>query len=403
VDDDHSAISGTTASSADSTSTDVTNNISDDFQRFLEGLQTDLVGAVRQFAAVSDEQAGDEPAEPNSSAPRSEASESTQEDSMDVEMPNVDSTATTLPAANISTTSSDGETPTEAGEGATPIPAFHYQLGQNRSDAPSRRFGVSGGTEGQPRRLNFFRAHLFPPVRSNEPATTTGTDDPDGMVPCIFIGVRSLAHDPTMTTDDLVQHPNFPFTDGQVPVNNETTASDAASTASSSSLNDELPAPVTPFEQPSVPSSSPTQSGDRRTLRERVLDRLNPRRTPRSMSGPLNTYLVYVIGGYYPRSHPVLSIPNLVTGDPLTDEEMALVSELMGPGKPPTATQDDIEKSGLTVVDSSEIAKLGEQGVILENCVERCLVSVNARKVKKIHADQRYASVITRKVNSAEC
>ena len=380
--DDSSALSGTTASSTSSSSINVTTTISDDFQRFLEALQTDLVGAVRQFASVSDD-----PLEQNTTLPSRAPGSTTDESILEEEeaeeavsiTPNEPQTQAAETPAIDTASETGGNTIAASMDGAIPIPAFHYQLGQNRADAPSRRYGVSGGTEDQPRRLNFFRAHLFPPVRPTMPGTTTGTDDPEGMVPCIFIGVRSLAHDPTMTTDDLVQHPNFPFTDGQVPVPNGPTSPAPQQSSSSTSLNDELPPPVAPYEQPGAPPVPTTQSGDRRTLRDRVLDRLNPRRTPRTMSGPLNTYLVYVIGGYYPRSHPVLSIPNLITGDPLTDEEMALVSELMGPGKPPTASQDDIEKSGLTVIDSSEIPKLGEQGIILENCIERCLVSLSER------------------------
>ena len=374
--DESTAIGGTTASSTNSSSTDVSTTISDDFQRFLEGLQTDLVGAVRQFASVEDSTVEDTAVQ---SATPPEISTITEDTAEESAAPIVSETAQeTVPVSDQTTPASVDGVAAEAADGPTPIPAFHYQLGQNRPDASSRRYGVSGGSEGQPRRLNFFRAHLFPPVRPTEPGTTTGPDDPDGMVPCIFIGVRSLAHDPAMTTDDLVQHPNFPFTDGQVPAGTSGSDSPAESTdnaAATTTLADELPAPVMPYEQPSPPATSPGIGGDRRTLRDRVLDRLNPRRNSRNITGPLNTYLVYVIGGYYPRSHPVLSIPNLITGEPLTDEEMALVSELMGPGKPPTASQEDIEKSGLTVFDSSEITKLGEQGVVLENCIERCLVS----------------------------
>ena len=85
-----------------------------------------------------------------------------------------------------------------------------------------------------------------------------------------------------------------------------------------------------------------------------------------------------MIGGNYPRSHPVLAIPNLITGGPLTDEEMQLVGELMGPAKPPTATAEDIAQSGLKVVDGSEMVQLGEKGDVLESCVERCLVGCSA-------------------------
>ena len=88
----------------------------------------------------------------------------------------------------------------------------------------------------------------------------------------------------------------------------------------------------------------------------------------------MNTYLVYVVGGNYPRNHPVLRIPALLTGGALTDEEMTLIGELLGPAKPPTASKADIEKSGLKIVDGRDIEGLGEKGEVHQNTVERCLV-----------------------------
>lgn len=388
-----------------------TGAISDDFQQFLEAMRTDLVGAVREFATLpprgrsvvpgntepqpdpapsAANGLGDQTVAPAPSVdsvpsvgevPRVEVADgpvspmiiSENDEAMDI-----DASATNL-AGNAR--------PEENAETPLPIPSFHYQAGQSRSDDASRRFGVSGGEDGIPRRLNFFRAHQFPPVIEGQPEAQTGTDDPNGMVPCIFVGIRSLAHDPTMTTDQLVQHPNFPFADGQVPP-----GGDAAPNTSAEASSEVVP----PVEESTTPGSSEPPSAptltrsasdrpatpipghsaagtDRRSIRERLLDRFNPRRPPRPV-GPLNTYLVFVIGGYYPRSHPVLSIPNLMTGGPLSDEEMALVSELLGPGKPPTASKDDIANSGLEVCTASDIPRLGQEGKILENCVERCLV-----------------------------
>jgi hypothetical protein len=50
----------------------------------------------------------------------------------------------------------------------------------------------------------------------------------------------------------------------------------------------------------------------------------------------------------------------------------------MGPGKPPTASRDDIANSGLEVVPATEIVRLGEQGKVLENCVEPISSLINA-------------------------
>lgn len=137
-----------------------------------------------------------------------------------------------------------------------------------------------------------------------------------------------------MTTDQLVQHPAFPFVDGQVPD----------------------PDPETPT--------------PRRTLRERVIERFGRRQQPR-----LNTYLVWVIGGWWPRNHPVLAIPGLLTGGPLSDEELSLLSELLGQVKPPTATKEDLEKAELEVWPATKLQELVDEGKVLTSCLERCLVS----------------------------
>jgi hypothetical protein len=225
---------------------------------------------------------------------------------------------------------------------STPIPTFHAQPGQT---IPGQRANVST-TDGV-RRLNFFRAHLFPAVRQTAEDIPI-EQDPNAMVPAIFVGVRSLVHEPRMTTDQLAAHPSFPFEDGRVPEGEDS---------------------------PSESAEPPQSPGARRqSLRSRILNRFSAPTTPAHV--PLTTYLVYVIGGNYPRSHPVLSIPNLVTGGPLTDEELQLVSELMGPGKPPTATQDDIDNAGLQVVKGAQMVELAKEGKVLDSCVERCLVSL---------------------------
>jgi len=369
------------------------NGASPEFQQFLEGLQVDLVGAVRQFATPPnepDEAAGSGSSSSSAAAADEGAHAANPARSADtIRSEAADDVAITENPRLGAQTASETKSNNGSGPDATPIPAFHYQLGQNRPDDASRRYGVSGGTDGQPRRLNFFRAHLFPPVQADEPGLATGTDDPNGMVPCIFIGVRSLNHDPSLTTDELVQHPNFPFLDGQAPSGataggnaEESTvpATPPTSDLSSSSLparaasDDRSAAAVPPHL--ATTSTSTTNAPERRSLRERALSLFAPsRQAPPPPPRPLHTYLVFVIGGHYPRSHPILSIPSLLTGDPLTDEEMVLIGELMGPGKPPTASKEDIESAGLQLVDASEIARLGEEGVVLSICVDRCLVS----------------------------
>lgn len=358
----------------------------------------DLLGAVRQFATPSNESnEPSEAAERDGTASTALVSTAATGESANAGHAQGEAAARGETAENTLADDTAAHASGEATNPPTPdtaavtsaVPAYHYQLGQTRPDDAARRNGVSGGTNGQPRRLNFFRAHQFPPVRMDQPGVTTGADDLNGMVPCIFIGVRSLNHDPSLTTDELVQHPNFPFLDGQAPEasaaaegvsedpTTQATTAAAASSASASTVS--LPSTAHTSEDGALPVTATTSAPQRRSGLGRALDFLTPRRqAPPPAPRPLNTYLVFVIGGHYPRSHPILSIPSLLTGDPLTDEEMVLVGELMGPGKPPTASKEDIESAGLRLVDAGEIARLGEDGVVLSNCVDRCLVRVPA-------------------------
>lgn len=84
-----------------------------------------------------------------------------------------------------------------------------------------------------------------------------------------------------------------------------------------------------------------------------------------------------MIGGQYPANHPVLRIPALLSGEPLTDEDMALISELMGPAKATTASKEDIERAGLKLVDGGQMAELGRKGEVMDNCTERCLICLS--------------------------
>ncbi|OCF40982.1 hypothetical protein I317_05181 [Kwoniella heveanensis CBS 569] len=374
-------------------------HISDGFQRFLEGLQGDLVTAVRDFAG------------PLPVSPAREEEEEVGETESFVTA--TEGVLTPLPSTPIlggqaaypqpgqsSAESAAGSSTPQTGSAVSAVPSFHRQLGQNLSTSSGRNAGrpvpeVTGGDNGTPRRLNFFRAHMFP---SNPPETGTEgeVEAPDAMVPCIFIGVRSIRHDPSMTTEDLVQHPSFPFVDGQVPSNepppsrtSPLPSADTTSPAPMETENDDPLNPSTPFAMPSIIPSAPapstldsttasaTAAPERRSLRERFLDRLNPQRNASRPTGPLNTYLVYVIGGNYPRNHPVLSIPSLITGGPLTDEELALVSELMGQAKPPTVQKEDIERSGLKVVKGGEMEAENEKGSLLDVCADKCLICLS--------------------------
>ena len=47
------------------------------------------------------------------------------------------------------------------------------------------------------------------------------------------------------------------------------------------------------------------------------------------------------------------------------------LAELLGQVKPPTATKEDIEKSGLEIIKPRQLVQFEKAGKISANCVER--------------------------------
>ena len=62
-------------------------------------------------------------------------------------------------------------------------------------------------------------------------------------------------------------------------------------------------------------------------------------------SGDSRSWIIYVLGGSYPENHPILTTPSLFTENP-TYEDMMLLSALLGPAKPPVATEEDVQSAG---------------------------------------------------------
>jgi len=85
------------------------------------------------------------------------------------------------------------------------------------------------------------------------------------------------------------------------------------------------------------------------------------------------TFLIYVIGGYYPPNH------HIVTGTDGMDSYDALweLAALIGQVKPPTATPEDIEKSGLQIIKSTQIPQYAAEGKVASSCIDRCLICLD--------------------------
>ncbi|KAH9947616.1 hypothetical protein B0H21DRAFT_325550 [Amylocystis lapponica] len=85
------------------------------------------------------------------------------------------------------------------------------------------------------------------------------------------------------------------------------------------------------------------------------------------------TFLIYVIGGYYPPNH------HMVTGSDSLDSYEALweLAELLGQVKPPVATREDIDNSGLQIITRDELTHYEKEGRVSSNCTERCLICLD--------------------------
>lgn len=90
------------------------------------------------------------------------------------------------------------------------------------------------------------------------------------------------------------------------------------------------------------------------------------------------SWIIYVLGGSYPENHPILTTPSLFTDSP-TYEDMMLLSSILGPAKPPVASEEDVANApglfrirnldGLVVAEAIE----GDETISLASGA-RCLV-----------------------------
>ncbi|KAJ5655151.1 hypothetical protein N7507_007101 [Penicillium longicatenatum] len=97
------------------------------------------------------------------------------------------------------------------------------------------------------------------------------------------------------------------------------------------------------------------------------------------------SWLIYVVGTNLSENHPALTTPSLFTDSP-TYEDMILLSSLLGPAKPPVATQADVNSAGglfrLVEYDGSLVAEsINGAGAIHIQDGERCLICLSDYEV----------------------
>lgn len=71
------------------------------------------------------------------------------------------------------------------------------------------------------------------------------------------------------------------------------------------------------------------------------------------------SWIIYVLGGSYPENHPILTTPSLFTDSP-TYEDMMLLAALLGPAKPPVASEQDVaDAPGIFKIETVPSNELG--------------------------------------------
>ena len=95
--------------------------------------------------------------------------------------------------------------------------------------------------------------------------------------------------------------------------------------------------------------------------------------------GAGRSWLIYVVGTNVSPDHPAFTMPSLFTDNP-SYEDMQMLSTLLGPVKPPVATQSDVEAAGglfrLVFRGSRLVAQAvrDDQEIVTADLGERCLI-----------------------------
>lgn len=69
----------------------------------------------------------------------------------------------------------------------------------------------------------------------------------------------------------------------------------------------------------------------------------------------------------------------MVTGSDSLDSYDALweLAELLGQVKPPVASREDIDNSGLQIIKAADLTQYEREGRVSSNCTERCLICLD--------------------------
>lgn len=266
-------------------------------------------------------------------------------------------------------------------QGYTPQPHADSQGAQNAGAAPTVPSPLSSIPSGMPDTGNAM------PDGELAGGVESGVESGDGnpnrnernvVVPVIVVGLQSVNAE---RQPPMPPHPHHPHVHHHSPefVDEHQTEGDLMDLdfGSESPMSPPMYAPGTPSEY----SSEDTRQSRSRSWQSRAADairNLRPgRRAAVARQIPLEppgsrTFLIYVIGGYYPPDHQIITGGNLDSFEALWE-----LAEILGQVKPPTVSKDEIDKSGLEVIKAESLEEYEKDGRVASNCVERCLICLD--------------------------
>ncbi|KAI0061761.1 hypothetical protein BV25DRAFT_1826496 [Artomyces pyxidatus] len=210
-----------------------------------------------------------------------------------------------------------------------------------------------------------------PSSNTSDPAATASQSNI--IVPVIVVGLQSVNANNANTANTARRGASE--NDDQAP---EEDTSATTNTAPTDDIEDDDELELNELDTENMPADGQGNTATGRPWHTRAADRLRGLRpgrradaTPRPAEGNgSTTFFIYVIGGYYPPDH------HLVTGsDPLDSfEALWELADLLGQVKPPTATKEDIDKSGLEIIRQANLEQYEKDGRVAPMCVDRCLI-----------------------------
>ena len=181
-----------------------------------------------------------------------------------------------------------------------------------------------------------------PAPQAATPAATTAAIP--NIVPMIFVGVRQA---PASMLEDL------PSSFGMAP---------------SGARPDPPASDTAPVDVPSdidMPdASTPTAP----------LDNTSERREPAARNAPgVHGFVLWIFGGLYPPTHPVVLAPSILGDESMSYEEMMRLADMIGQHKPPTVSKQEIEKAGLKTIKGDQVRTAEVEGNVRSITADRCL------------------------------